>query len=144
MIGRASLSRDKLLTAVVEVEAVINSRPISYVSALDTEEPLTPSHLIVGQRLLSLPDNLGHLHDPDDGDYEVNATVLTRRMKHLASVLNHFWKRWRSEYLNELRESHRFMAKTPRVPALSIGDIVIVHDETALEVGTHSKGVRRD
>ena len=59
MVGRANFTQDELLTAVVEIEAVINSRPISYVSSADFEEPLTPSHLVVGRRLLNLPDYLG-------------------------------------------------------------------------------------
>ena len=47
-IGQAHFSRDELLTAIVEIEGVINSRPQSYVSSYDLEEPLTP-HLIVGE-----------------------------------------------------------------------------------------------
>ena len=39
-------------------EITLNSRPISYVSSDDMEEPLTHSHLLVGHRLLSLPDPL--------------------------------------------------------------------------------------
>ena len=51
-------------------------------------------------------------------------------MKHLASIINHFWKRWRSEYLNELRESHRYMAKKTSHPShVTKGDVVIVHNE---------------
>ena len=92
MIGRASFTRDELLTAVVEIEAVINSRPLSYVSAMDVEKPLTPSHLLVGRRILSLPDYLGHMCEPSDKDFEVSASQLTKRMKLLASVLNHFWR----------------------------------------------------
>ena len=131
MVGRAKFTRDEMLTAVVEIEAVINSRPLSYVSSADSEEPLTPSHLIVGRRILSLPDHLDHMCDPDDEDFEVNSSQLTKRMKHLANVLNHFWRRWRSEYLNELRESHRYVAKkTSIVPHVTKGDIVIVHDES--------------
>lgn len=130
MIGRASLTRDEMLTAVIEIEGVINSRPLSYISSSDLEEPLTPSHLILGRRLLNLPDNLDCLSDPDDEDFEVNASKLTKRMKHLASVLNHFWKRWRSEYLAELRESHRYAAKkTAHASSVKVGDIVIVHDD---------------
>ena len=56
---------------------------------------------IAGRRLLNLPDHLGYVCDPDDEDFEVNPSQLTKRMKHLAKVLNHFWRRWRSEYLNE-------------------------------------------
>ena len=108
MVGRTNFSFDELLTAVVEIEAVINSRPLSYISSTDYEEPLTPSHLVVGRRHLNLPDYLGHVCDPGDEDIEVNASQLTKRVKHLATILNHFWRRWRSEYLNELRESHHY------------------------------------
>ena len=88
MIGRASFTRDELLIAVVEIKAVTNSRPLSYVSATNVEEPLTPSHLIIGRRLLSLPDYLGYVHDPSDNNFEVSTSHLTKRMKHLAGVLN--------------------------------------------------------
>ena len=85
---------------------------------------------IAGRRLLNLPDHLGYVCDPDDEDFEVNPSQLTKRMKHLDSVLNRFWRRWRSEYLNELRESHRYMAKKVSHPLhITKGDVVIVHDE---------------
>ena len=122
-----------MLTAVVEIEAVSNSRPLLYVSSADSEEPFTPSCLIVGRRILSLPDHLGYVCDQGDEDFEVNASQLTKRMKHLANVLNHFWRRWRSEYLNELRESHPYVAeKDSAVPHVTEGDVVIVHDESLL------------
>ena len=47
-----------LTTALVEVEAVLNSRPLTYLSTDDLEEPLTPSHLLVGRRLLDMPDHI--------------------------------------------------------------------------------------
>ena len=132
MMGHANFSFHELLTAVVEIEGVINSRPLSYISSTDWEEPLTPSHLIIGRRLLNLPDYLGCGCNPEDEDFEVNTSQLTRRVKHLAGVLNHFRKRWRSEYLNELRESHQYSMKkrTPSYPSVSQGDVVIVHDDT--------------
>lgn len=58
IIGQARLTYDELQTATVEVEAVLNSRPLSYVSMDNLEEPLTPSHLLTGRRILSLPDHL--------------------------------------------------------------------------------------
>ena len=60
MIGQAKFSYDEMHTALVEIEAIINSPPLSYVSFDDREEPLTPSHLLVGRRILSLPDNLSY------------------------------------------------------------------------------------
>ena len=43
---------DELLTAKVEVECVKNSKPLTYISSDDTEEPLMPSHLLIGRRIL--------------------------------------------------------------------------------------------
>ena len=43
-LGNARLNFVELSTALVEVEAVLNSRPLTYVYD-EMEEPLTPSHL---------------------------------------------------------------------------------------------------
>lgn len=47
IVGRSLFSFDELVTVLAEIEAVINSRPLSYVTGGDIEEPLTPSHLLV-------------------------------------------------------------------------------------------------
>ena len=73
IVGPAKLSYDELLTALTEVEMVLNSRPLMYVSADDFEEPLTPSHLLIGRRVMSLPDPV-----PSDDSDEVTANLLSR------------------------------------------------------------------
>ena len=51
-------------------------------------------------------------------------------MKHIGKTIEMFWKRWRAEYLLELREAHRNSKPAKGVSNLiSIGDIVIVHNE---------------
>ena len=130
VIGSARLSYDELLTVIAEVEAILNSRPLSYVSSEDLDEPLTPSHLLTGHRLISLPDPFISNEDPD---YVTTSApnVLSRRMQHLTAILDHFWQRWKREYLTELRESHRFAHKetATNLKPVSIGDIVLIHDE---------------
>ena len=94
---------------MVEIEAVINSRPLSYLSSEDLEEPLTPSHFLCGRRILSLPDDLTAEDDIHDPDFVLHESELSRRMRHLNTILNHFWERWKGEYLLELREAHRYV-----------------------------------
>ena len=125
IIGRASLSLDELLTAVIEVEAVVNSRPLTYVSSDDFAEPLTPSHLLTGRRIMNLPDRLrGEVSDDD-----VDQDVLGRRARHLSHVLDRFWKRWKNEYLLELRSAHRHDRGKEDASPVSVGDLVVIHDD---------------
>lgn len=129
-IGREKLTLDELTTAVIEVEAIVNSRPLTYVSTEDVEEPVTPSHLIAGRRLMSLSD--GPYNRDIDDDAIVEHSTLTKRMIHLSKVLDHFWKRWTKEYLLELREAHRLAPNQGRnctTQQISVGDIVLVQDE---------------
>jgi hypothetical protein len=125
MIGQVKL---EMHTAIVEIEAIINSRPLTFLNSDDTEEPLTPSHLLVGRRILSLPDNLTYF-EPEDENFEVTDESLQRRAKHLNSVLNHFWKRWSKEYLLELRDAHRQTNVGGTPTPVKIGDIVLIHDQ---------------
>ena len=54
-------------------------------------------------------------------------------MDHLNKTLNHFWKRWKMEYLLELRESHRYGPKTdPKNISPSEGDVVLMHSDSKL------------
>ena len=126
-ISGARLTYEELLTVISEVEMILNCRPLSYVSSEDYEEPLTPSHLLCGHRIMSLPDNRSS--EAEDSDTDVQPQDLDRRMRHLSNVMNHFWKRWRKEYLLELRNSHRNVTQHSSNRIVSIGDVVIVHEE---------------
>ena len=101
-IGRACLSFEESLTTVIEVEMVINSCPLTYISSDDLDDNRTPSHLLIRHRVMNLPDQLCG----KNSDINVDRAILGKRAKHLNHVLNRFWKRWRNEYLLELRNSH--------------------------------------
>ena len=104
VVGRARFSYDEMHTAI---EVIFNSSPLSYIHPDDIEQPLTPSHLLVGRRLLSLPDHYTYFELEDNKDFELTMESLQKRAKHLNSVLNHFWRRWSQEYLLEVRDTHR-------------------------------------
>ena len=80
---------------------------------------VTPSHFIYGRRLFSLPEMRN--------DEEESQTGLLRRFRYLAKLRIHFWKRWRREYLTDLREHHR--GKKESQNKVSIGDVVLVQED---------------
>ncbi len=47
-------------------------------------------------------------------------------MKYLNTILNRFWRRWRSEYLLELRERHRHGNKTSGTVEISVSGVVVI------------------
>jgi len=73
LIGRAQLSFDDIVTTLAEIEYVLNSRPLTYLSSVDMEEPLKPSHLIVGRQIHNLPDYLGHTGDLDEQEFSLES-----------------------------------------------------------------------
>ena len=52
VLGNAKLSYEELESVLIETEGVLNSRPMTYVYDVLTETPITPSHLVIGRRLL--------------------------------------------------------------------------------------------
>ena len=58
MLRNARLTYEELLTVIIEIECVLSLRPLTYVDSEDMDEPLTPSHLVTGRRLLSLPEEV--------------------------------------------------------------------------------------
>ena len=95
ILGTAKLSYDKMLTVLAEVEVVLNNRLLTYVYAEETECCLTPNHLLFG-RTLELEAS------SDERSREHSNLTLTKRCKFLNMLLEHFWCRWRTEYVRSL------------------------------------------
>lgn len=113
-LGKSRLTFDELATVLVEVEAVLNSRPLTYLYSDDIEEPLTPPHLMIVRQLLTLPVGPVQLDNPDYGDHK----TVSKRSRYLANGIQHFWQRWKHEYLVDLREFHR--SKSNNINLLSV------------------------
>ena len=122
ILFRASVNYEELQTIIVEIEGIVNSRPLTYIYDDSVDEILTPSHLLLGRRLLSKFEE-----DFDDGN-KVDNTILTKRMKHLKSLSENFWSRFKEEYLLELRAQHVQGNDPSRTP--EIGEIVVVEGKS--------------
>eukprot|EP00063_Salmo_salar_P005820 XP_013980655.1 PREDICTED: uncharacterized protein LOC106561338 [Salmo salar] len=127
VLGRASFNFEEMCTVLAEVEAILNSRPLTFVhNEVDEPQPLTPAHFLVGKRITSLPPK----PFPDDTQHPtLNKEEMTRRWKYRQRLVTSFWNSWRRDYLLDLKSAH--CCDTPQPTPLKAGDVVlIVEDNT--------------
>ncbi len=119
ILRKSKLSYEELETILIEIEGVLNTRPLTYVDDSDLTEPLTPSHLMYGRNIHARP-SFG----------EETSGSPTNRIKHVQRLLEQFWKRFSTEYLCSLRERDRVQRrKKDRSTIVSVGDIVLIHQK---------------
>ncbi|XP_064097296.1 uncharacterized protein LOC135208730 [Macrobrachium nipponense] len=132
-IFKKRINSDELNTIVTEIERRINNRPLTYVDAIspDTVDALTPSHLLYGYRLNSLPTTIDrdYLNDPD---FELDHKQCNERFKFVSQVIHAFQEQWVKEYLQSLRDRHYFNGDPtqPFQTKIKVGDVVLVHNDT--------------
>ncbi|KAJ2939053.1 hypothetical protein O0L34_g10242 [Tuta absoluta] len=103
-----------LATLLAEVEALVNSRPITHVSNdPNYPEALTPNHFLIGDSSTG----------PDFGKYD-NSDLYLRKMWRVSQRLaDMFWSRWLKEYLPTLLPRQKW---TQESRSLQVGDYVIL------------------
>ena len=127
-LGRAHVSLIVLETLVVEIEAVLNDRPLTYTpSELEEMDPLTPAHLLYGRRITSLPHESVDEDELDNPNFE-DSSSINRRAKQQALTLQHFRSRWKHEYLTSLREHHKTTGTKRQ--KVKVGEVVLIQDDT--------------
>ena len=120
VLFRASVTYEELYTIIVDIEGVINSRPLSYIYEDEVENILTPAHFLLGRRPLS--ENTEPIHDPE---VRTSNIQLAKRMAYLKTITDQYWARFRNEYLMELRSQHKMGGASTR--KVEIGEIVVIH-----------------
>ena len=56
--------------------------------------------------------------------------TITKRARYQRTLTDHFWTRWRKEYLLSLREQHRLEARRQQqASTIKVGEVVIVHED---------------
>ena len=115
----SQLDDDSFRTFLVEVENVVNSRPLTTEDICDPTslEPLTPNHLLTMKSKLLLPP---------PGKFVRADLYARKRWRRVQYLSNIFWNRWRKEILHNLQARTKWVSSRRNV---KIGDIITFSDD---------------
>jgi hypothetical protein len=118
VIGTRHLTIEEFSTLLCQVEALLNSRPLSPLSNSPNDlHVLTPGHFIIGRPLVALPHpDLGHI--PEN---RLSRWQLVQKFR------QDIWKSWTRD-LSTLQLTLKWPTKQPE---LEVGNLVLVLDDTA-------------
>lgn len=119
VLGDIPYTFEDYITILYQIEAILNSRPLCPLST-DPEDlsALTPAHMLIGRSLTALPD------------YSVLDVPQNRLVSYqqLQSIVQHFWARWRKEYVGELQNRTKWRENLSNI---KLGALVLVKNENA-------------
>ena len=106
-----------MMTVLTDIEAIINSRPLTYIGDdIRDGRIITPALLAIGRDLERLPDN-----PPKKADVS-----LSERYRYQQRLQNHFWSRWLREYLPGLTVRQKWTRE--EIP-LKENDVVLICED---------------
>ncbi|KAK6761928.1 hypothetical protein RB195_022863 [Necator americanus] len=128
-IRNGLLDIEHIKTLAKEAKAIVNTRPLTYVTDDLDYYLLRPIDFLRPYAKLAGP----YPQETDDEWTPVPTTTKTllTQWKATSQMLSHFWKRWTTEYLTSLREHYKTEHKTPRSyedGCPQLGDYVLIHD----------------
>lgn len=117
-IGDTKLTFEELSTLLADIEACVNSRPICALSSSPNDvSVLTPGHFLVGQSLIA---------PPEPNHIESNANWLDKWQR-VQKMTQYFWKRWQTDYLNQLQNRSKWLTKDHENP--KIDELVLIRED---------------
>lgn len=117
VIGDTLLTYEELSTLLTQIEAVLNSRPLSPLSEDPTDlGALTPSHFLIGEPLNSLPE---------PSLLQLSQSRLSR-WQLLQQKFQYFWKRWSSECMQRYQAISKWHHPSNEI---KVGTMVLLTDE---------------
>ena len=110
--GSRKLQEDGFSTLICQVEALLNSRPLTSVSSdIRDVESLTPGQFLIG-KTTGLPS---------DTTISSNDRGTGKLWNNVNSIMNEFWTRLLKEYLPTLRQHRKWHSA---VDGIEVGDMV--------------------
>lgn len=118
IIGQSTLTFEEMTTVLAQVEACLNSRPLSVVTGTEATDVtiLTPGHFLIGEPLVTPPDQ----------NFEGTNISSLRRWQYTQRMTQDFWRQWSQQYLTRFYKRHRWSSTMPQP---RIGDIVVVRED---------------
>lgn len=105
---------ETLETIVNEAEALVNSRPLTYIPLeTATQESLTPNHFLLGSSTGNKTES-SEVAEP---------AILRSSWKMAQHIVGEFWKRWVKEYLPVITRRNKWFKETKD---LAEGDLVLI------------------
>ena len=113
VLETSDVTDEELITACAGVESLLNSRPLTYQSAVPHDQvPLTPNHFLHGQ--------MGGQFALEDVD--IQSFNPRKRWRKVQALISRVWSRCLEKYLPTLRARLKW---TQTVKDLKEGDIVL-------------------
>ncbi|XP_051162430.1 uncharacterized protein LOC127282307 [Leptopilina boulardi] len=117
-IGETLFTFEELSTYMCEIEAVLNSRPLTPISSDPNDlQALTPGHFLIGDALMTIPTL----------DYSQIPVNRLSTWQHMQKLKVDLWNRWHREYLNELNVRGKWHTGSPNL--IKISTLVVVHED---------------
>ena len=117
----AQLDDKTLRTFMVEVEAIVNCRPLTIetINSPQMPESLTANHLLTikSKVILSPP-----------GEFQRADLYSRKRWRRVQYPANKSWTRWRNDYLQSLQPRQKWVATQRN---LQVDDVVVVMDDNS-------------
>ena len=119
------LTRSELETNLHEIEAIINSRPLTYISDdIRDKNPLTPSHFLLNKTYGSKIENIIEDFDVSSQDLQLNYSIRK-------GCISLFWQTWSEEYLKSLP---CVISKAFHKRQIKVGDLVLIRNENKAKI----------
>lgn len=116
VVGSTKLTLEEFQTIIVQIEGILNSRPIVPLSTDPNEfTALTPGHFLIGRPLNSIPEP--ELFERPDN--------YLSRWQRTTKLVQYVWRRWSHDYLNHLNQRNKWMFSKDNV---KIDDMVLIKD----------------
>lgn len=122
VVGRTTLTFVELQTVLLQIEAILNSRPLCQLEDGDMIEPLTPNHLLFGRKLPQVNN------EPASNDeVAMDTNRGKKRVRYIDTIVSHYWERWRKEYVVSLRNWKNYKRSNASIP--EVDDVVLIWEE---------------